>query len=196
MVSPDCSGKSAASTIWSPRRDSPLPVSSSASDLVPTMPPSTVARITNANQPRIAFLRCCADQRPARAAKLRDCILGAPPGERWRPTWGRTERPSDPAPRPCGLAGVLHCGQPYRDGEADRAPSSEHEDDQQDEDDDEGANPDVHVGTLTRSAASALAAGLGPLLAVVAGARLAALHALAVVVRDDVHRVDPGDVEA
>ena len=79
-VSPVWSGNPAASTIWSPRLDSPLPVSSSASVLVPTMPPSTVARITKANQPRIAFLRCCALHLPARAAKVCDCIGGAPAG--------------------------------------------------------------------------------------------------------------------
>ena len=62
--------------------DSPLPMSSSASVFWPTMPPRTVARMTKANQPRIAFLRCCALQRPARAARLRDCCMwGSPSGE-------------------------------------------------------------------------------------------------------------------
>src|SRR4051812_19586709 len=34
----------------------------------------TVARTTKRIQPRMAVLRCCALQRPARAATLRDCI--------------------------------------------------------------------------------------------------------------------------
>ena len=41
----------------------------------------TVAAITNANQPRIAFLRCCALHLPARAAKFSDFIRGSSSGE-------------------------------------------------------------------------------------------------------------------
>jgi len=68
-LSPDLSGK-CLSAAFVARADSPTPLSSSDSVLVPTDPPMKTARITNASQPKIAFLRCCALQRPARAAML------------------------------------------------------------------------------------------------------------------------------
>jgi hypothetical protein len=49
-------------------REEPLPISAPVSELVPTIPPPTVAAMTKASHPRIAILRCCALQRPARAA--------------------------------------------------------------------------------------------------------------------------------
>src|SRR5918999_894016 len=145
MFSPVCSGKLAASTIWSARLDSPLPVSSSASVLVPTMPPSTVAMITKANQPRIAFLRCCALQRPARAAKFRDCIWGAPPGERWRPTGTPRSVSAVASPSHAGPLETCPAVSHTPEGEADRVTDLE-QDDQQDDDDDQGADPDIHAG--------------------------------------------------
>ena len=60
----------ACSTARSAARDEPLPISASLSEFVPIMPPPTVATTTNAIQPRIAILRCCALQRPARAARF------------------------------------------------------------------------------------------------------------------------------
>ena len=49
--------------------------------LVPTAPPMTNATMTNASQPKMAVLRCCALQRPARAARFRVCKGGASSGE-------------------------------------------------------------------------------------------------------------------
>ena len=78
--SPVCSGKSAASAIMSPRLDSPLPEAESLSWFVPTLPPTMVARTTNRIHPRMADLRCCALQRPALAAMLRDGLMWTPCG--------------------------------------------------------------------------------------------------------------------
>ena len=47
-----------------------MPYSSSVSVRVPTEPPITTARITNASHPKTAFFRCCALHLPARAAML------------------------------------------------------------------------------------------------------------------------------
>ena len=72
--SPAWSGKPAALMITSPRMDSPLPCADSSMSLRPTLPPTTTASTTNRIQPRMAVLRCSALHRPARAARLRDCI--------------------------------------------------------------------------------------------------------------------------
>src|SRR5215210_1520204 len=69
-----CSGKPAASTIMSPRFDSPLPRAESSRSFWPTLPPTTVARTTNRIHPRMAGLRCWALHLPMRAAGLRDCM--------------------------------------------------------------------------------------------------------------------------
>src|SRR5829696_1055931 len=84
----------------SPRLDSPLPAADSSMLFWPTLPPRTVARTTNSSQPRIAVLRCCALHRPARAARLRDCIqtellgrgqrLVAASQRKGVPDWGQT----------------------------------------------------------------------------------------------------------
>src|SRR5689334_23328868 len=58
----------------SPRLDSPLPDAESSSSRWPIVPPMTAAKATKRIQPRIAVLRCWALHRPARAARLRDCI--------------------------------------------------------------------------------------------------------------------------
>ena len=50
------------------------PAQSRRASFWPTLPPSTAARTTNAIQPRMAVLRCCALHRPARAARFRDCM--------------------------------------------------------------------------------------------------------------------------
>src|SRR5207342_2726745 len=42
--------------------------------LTPMAPPMTKAMATKASQPQIAFLRCWALQRPARAAKVFECM--------------------------------------------------------------------------------------------------------------------------
>ena len=62
--------KPASATATSAAFDEPLPICASSSEFVPIIPPPTVARTTNAIQPRIAILRCCALQRPARAARF------------------------------------------------------------------------------------------------------------------------------
>ena len=93
-----CRG-SASDTALSARPDSPMPYSSSVSVLVPTEPPMKTARITNASQPKIAFFRCCALHRPARAARLSVLLVL----DRWamtvslRPARGRSNAASTPA---------------------------------------------------------------------------------------------------
>ena len=76
--SPDWSGKPAASTMRSPRLDSPLPVADSSRSSRPTLPPATAARTTNAIHPRMAFRRCWALHLPMRAARF-PCCMTAPP---------------------------------------------------------------------------------------------------------------------
>ena len=99
----------ASARAWSATREEPLPCSSGARVLVPTMPPITNAIATNASHPKMAVLRCCADQRPARAARLE---WGTLPAFR---SWGVTEAS---VPRAAGAAafegtGVSGCGVPH-----------------------------------------------------------------------------------
>src|SRR3954453_17435869 len=68
-VSCACFGK-AWYIAFSARPASPGPLSCQTKVFVPSAPPMPTAKITKASQLRIAFLRCCADQRPARAAKF------------------------------------------------------------------------------------------------------------------------------
>src|SRR5215204_3999209 len=64
--------------VWSARLDSPSPRSSVAISFMPSAPPTSTLTKTNASQPKIAFLRCCALHRPARAAEFRDCMGALP----------------------------------------------------------------------------------------------------------------------
>src|SRR4051794_6870842 len=73
-----CCGKPASSTIMAPRLESPLPDAESSSVRCPTFPPISVARTTNAIQPRIAVLRCVALHLPARAARFFGCTFASP----------------------------------------------------------------------------------------------------------------------
>ena len=69
--SPACSGKPAASTIMSPRLDSPLPARRLVERvLADPCRRRTMARTTKTIQPRMAVLRCWALHRPARAARF------------------------------------------------------------------------------------------------------------------------------
>ena len=68
-------------TISAERAASPTrPSSSEGMVLVPIWPPMNTAAMTNASQPNTAFLRCCALQRPARAARFCFCTGEAPWG--------------------------------------------------------------------------------------------------------------------
>ena len=60
----------ASARIWSARRDSPVPRSSSARCCVPTAPPMKTHATTSASHPKIATRRCSALQRPARWARF------------------------------------------------------------------------------------------------------------------------------
>src|SRR3954454_19176958 len=68
-------------TIWTERAESPVrPSSSDGIVLVPRLPPMNMAAMTKASQPNTAFLRCCALQRPARAARFCFCTGGVSSG--------------------------------------------------------------------------------------------------------------------
>src|SRR5262249_1293177 len=58
----------ASATVRSARPDSPTLPSLGSSVFVPTAFPISTARTTNASQPQMAILRCCALHTPARAA--------------------------------------------------------------------------------------------------------------------------------
>ena len=57
------------------RPDSPTPLWALVWVFVPIAPPIMNAISANASQPQMAFLRCCALQRPARAASDRVALL-------------------------------------------------------------------------------------------------------------------------
>src|SRR5215210_3144095 len=77
--SPAACGKVSLTISWARRASPARPSSSLGIVFVPMLPPISVATITKASQPKMAFLRCCALQRPARAAKF--CFFtGAPWG--------------------------------------------------------------------------------------------------------------------
>src|SRR4051794_23333611 len=131
----------------SARRDSPLPVSSSASVFVPIAPPRTNAMTTNASQPKMAVLRWRALQWPARAARF---LLGLPADSRsgGRFSLACTGLPYSGAP-PNG-----RWGQP----EVQLLGAALEEKDEQQDDDDDGEcseayihalGPTRHVGVLT-----------------------------------------------
>ncbi len=131
----------ASARAWSAVREEPLPCSSGARVLVPTMPPMTNAIATNASHPKTAVLRCCADQRPARAARLE---WGKLPAFR---SWGVTEA-SVPPRRRGGIGGAWRLRVRGSSPRTLRPPSCGspclEQDDQQDDDDDQCAQSDVH----------------------------------------------------
>src|SRR3954452_2989506 len=102
--SPALSGNPAALMIMSPRLDSPLPAADSSIWFWPTLPPITVARTTNAIQPRIAIFRCCALHLPTRAAMFRDCMRA--PWEGWRGIAGSIAPAGTPSYAGCWRAPV------------------------------------------------------------------------------------------
>src|SRR3954451_3234257 len=117
--SPALSGNPAALMIMSPRLDSPLPAADSSIWFWPTLPPITVARTTNAIQPRIAIFRCCALHLPTRAAMFRDCMRA--PWEGWRGIAGSIAPAGPPSYAVCwraheGVREVTRGGARTRDG--------------------------------------------------------------------------------
>src|SRR5215217_8149049 len=90
------------------RLDSPLPILDDSRFCWPTLPPITEARTTKRIQPRMAVLRCVALHRPARAAKLRGCIVGSSSRGVVKGTSGDLRHcPNDPVLLPTGLPASL-----------------------------------------------------------------------------------------
>src|SRR3954471_3245405 len=100
---------------WSSERRSALPESPgptySLGFLTPTAPPMTKATATNAIQPQIAVLRCCALQRPARAANVLACtrvLLEREVLETWSDvSQGANGSGGRPCGRPASKSGVI-----------------------------------------------------------------------------------------